>query len=954
MIIIEPIQHNIQLSFDTSDLKRTVIKQNSNNTHILRITLYDKQNNEIPLNRNWNIHISALKGDNTHILNTNNVTITDENTIDVTLTAQMLSAQGTQKCELVIQEAEKVLFSNTFLIYVEPNVQDGSFIESSNEYDSIVDTLEKVKGYENEIEENLEITTELVEKNRHIEEAEILRGQAEDSRIEAEALRESKTAIALKNAETATKSANDAAANANEKATDLKDKLDSHHFVLTEDKDIAGGVASLDNNIKVPLTELYDATTSNKGITQLTDSITSTSTTTAATPNSVKTVNDAFTTAHTELSELISSLTNRLNALADSDDTTLDQLSEIVAYIKSNRTLIESVTTNKINVSDIVDSLTSTATNKPLSANQGKILKGFIDNLESALNTHSSDNKHIPSGGSSGQILRWAADGTAVWASGIIDNIFLKEYANRPTSANRSAASGDRLGTVEYFLASSKMTTGKPTGDSHILQLNWDNNGGYDSQIAVINGKDKSLIQHRGMSAGTWGSWRTVLDDNNYNKYALPLSGGTMEGRISFNGGGSPYQNGYIDATTNSLTIVAPSEDSLIGNSGFGLELKSCYHGILPFTQYQKSNATAIGSSSLYCLGSPSRVFGTIYSSASSLNSDKKLKKDIKPLNDEIDLLDQIFDHLNFVKFRWKDNNNGALETSPSCRYHYGIIAQEVEQLMHDVGLTNYDNGFIHSNFFLDNTTGCYITGGYRCAKDGYDYSENVYNYKNDLDYEIYNEVIEKPFAELDIGARYKHRSEIQYILIQDVSKVRKKGKQPPITINSISFIDKEGNYVPIPLSTDGAVSCFDPDDEIREIGGSSGIENDNGSITISFNDMWCSYMIKIADDDNCYNFYDYESIIADVDFIGEYKIYLIPKGNYQNCNFWNDRDHADEVVYDYSFNYQELTNMSLAVLQKTRSDYLEYKQQTETKISHLENELEQLKNNIISSAGEV
>ena len=29
----------------------------------------------------------------------------------------------------------------------------------------------------------------------------------------------------------------------------------------------------------------------------------------------------------------------------------------------------------------------------------------------------SSGNKHIPSGGSAGQILRWSSDGTAVWGS---------------------------------------------------------------------------------------------------------------------------------------------------------------------------------------------------------------------------------------------------------------------------------------------------------------------------------------------------------------------------------------------------------------------------------------------------------------------------------------------------------------------------------------------------------
>ncbi len=102
------------------------------------------------------------------------------------------------------------------------------------------------------------------------------------------------------------------------------------------------------------------------------------------------------TTSHTDIRDLIAGLTNRLNALADSDDTTLDQLSEIVAYIKNNKSLIDCVTTSKVNVSDIVDSLTSTATNKPLSAKQGEILKGLIDTLESTLNTHIGDsNIHI-------------------------------------------------------------------------------------------------------------------------------------------------------------------------------------------------------------------------------------------------------------------------------------------------------------------------------------------------------------------------------------------------------------------------------------------------------------------------------------------------------------------------------------------------------------------------------
>ena len=83
--------------------------------------------------------------------------------------------------------------------------------------------------------------------------------------------------------------------------------------------------------------------------------------------------------AHSDIRLLIQGLSERLSALADSDDTTLDQMSEIVAYIKSNKSLIDSITTNKVSVADIVDNLTTNMSNKPLSAAQGVALKALID-----------------------------------------------------------------------------------------------------------------------------------------------------------------------------------------------------------------------------------------------------------------------------------------------------------------------------------------------------------------------------------------------------------------------------------------------------------------------------------------------------------------------------------------------------------------------------------------------
>ena len=111
-------------------------------------------------------------------------------------------------------------------------------------------------------------------------------------------------------------------------------------------------------------------------------------------------------TAHTDVRELISGLTNRLNALADSDDTTLDQLSEIVAYIKSNKSLIDAITTSKVSVSDIVDDLVTNSSIKPLSAAQGVKLKALIDaivpitvdSVLSSTSTNPVQNKVVLSG----------------------------------------------------------------------------------------------------------------------------------------------------------------------------------------------------------------------------------------------------------------------------------------------------------------------------------------------------------------------------------------------------------------------------------------------------------------------------------------------------------------------------------------------------------------------------
>ena len=94
---------------------------------------------------------------------------------------------------------------------------------------------------------------------------------------------------------------------------------------------------------------------------------------------SVVSIHNTSPDSHNDIRLWIQGVADRLNHALDSTDLDLDQLSEIVQYIKSNSSLIATITTNKINYSDIIDNLTTSVDNRPLSAKQGVVLKALID-----------------------------------------------------------------------------------------------------------------------------------------------------------------------------------------------------------------------------------------------------------------------------------------------------------------------------------------------------------------------------------------------------------------------------------------------------------------------------------------------------------------------------------------------------------------------------------------------
>ena len=123
-------------------------------------------------------------------------------------------------------------------------------------------------------------------------------------------------------------------------------------------------------------------------------------------------------TAHADIRLLITELAKRFNALADSEDIDLDQLSELVAYIKANRSLIDSITTSKVSVVDIVNNLVTNVADKPLSAAQGVALKLLVDTLDKNKITLAdlAAKFPFPADGDDGKFMR-VVDGAAAWVT---------------------------------------------------------------------------------------------------------------------------------------------------------------------------------------------------------------------------------------------------------------------------------------------------------------------------------------------------------------------------------------------------------------------------------------------------------------------------------------------------------------------------------------------------------
>lgn len=145
----------------------------------------------------------------------------------------------------------------------------------------------------------------------------------------------------------------------------------------------------------------------------------------------------------------------------------------------------------------------------------GVITISSTDNNTVYTHPTSSGNKHIPSGGSSGQILRWSADGTAAWGS---DN-----------NTTYSTATSSTLGLVKIgYTTSGKNYAVQLSNDQMYVNVPWtDTNTTYSaattSAAGLMSASDKSKLD------GITSSADSV-------SFSRSLTSGTKIGTITING----------------------------------------------------------------------------------------------------------------------------------------------------------------------------------------------------------------------------------------------------------------------------------------------------------------------------------------------------------------------------------------------------------------------------------
>ena len=116
--------------------------------------------------------------------------------------------------------------------------------------------------------------------------------------------------------------------------------------------------------------------------------------------------------------------------------------------------------------------------------------------------------------------MRYTENTGGTWTPWVIQPNFVPNaFTSRPTNGNSLSRPEGAVGGMMKTIATSSMTTGKPSGnpDGHLLHFFWDSENLWDSQLLLGNGA--SRIYYRRQNNGTWQNWQEVFTEESPGAY---------------------------------------------------------------------------------------------------------------------------------------------------------------------------------------------------------------------------------------------------------------------------------------------------------------------------------------------------------------------------------------------------------------------------------------------------
>lgn len=292
--------------------------------------------------------------------------------------------------------------------------------------------------------------------------------------------------------------------------------------------------------------------------------------------------------------------------------------------------------------------------------------KTKLDGIATSANAYThpttSGNKHIPSGGSSGQILRWSADGTAVWGA---DNN--TTYSAATTSAaglmsasDKSKLDGIATGANNYTLPTASSTLGGVKTTSTVTSTSGltacpiisgvpyykDTNTTYSLSSFGITATAAELNKMDGVTAttaelnyvdGVTSNIQTQLNakastSHNHDSDYLSLDGGTVNGDTNIAGVLRVQGNQAYYYNTSSVTQVIGTNNATGGTTICnGTNANMYINGANIMTPNCLPRATG----TYYCGNANYRWKGIYSAAAVNVSSDERLKENIEDVNSD-------------------------------------------------------------------------------------------------------------------------------------------------------------------------------------------------------------------------------------------------------------------------------------------------------------------------------